>query len=109
MTTPPPREDPTPAERAPRAPIRTCVVCRRRAEKRSLLRWVVGPGGIPVPDPGARLPGRGRYLCGRAECFAKLARRAVRDGVDFAKAEAAFRLALRESLVENVRGEAHEN
>lgn len=91
------------------APIRTCVACRRRSEKRLLLRWVVDEGGVPVPDPAARRPGRGRYLCRRAECLAKLARRAAAEGLDFARAEGAFRLALGEGVVENVRGEAHEN
>lgn len=42
-------------------PVRTCVGCKGRAVKSSLLRLVV-VGGEIVPDPSARLPGRGAYV-----------------------------------------------
>jgi hypothetical protein len=63
-----------------------------------------------MPDPGAHLPGRGRYVCPRAECLARLARRTRAEGVNFTPAvDTAFRLALGLGLVENGAGEAHEN
>jgi predicted RNA-binding protein YlxR (DUF448 family) len=49
-------------------PVRTCVGCRQRADKSSLLRLVV-VGDVIVPDPGARLPGRGAYLHPSQGCF----------------------------------------
>ena len=42
-------------------PIRTCVGCKVRAAKSSLLRLVAAGDGI-VPDPQARQPGRGAYV-----------------------------------------------
>jgi uncharacterized protein len=54
-------------------PVRTCVGCRVRAAKSSLLRLVATEDGI-IPDPQARLPGRGAYLHPSLECL-KLAQR----------------------------------
>ena len=39
-------------------PVRTCVGCRERADRASLLR-VVAAGGVLVVDPARRMPGRG--------------------------------------------------
>ena len=39
-------------------PVRTCVGCRVRADRASLLRVVVADGSLVV-DPERRLPGRG--------------------------------------------------
>jgi len=41
-----------------KGPVRTCVGCRARADRASLLRVVVA-GGVLVVDPERRLPGRG--------------------------------------------------
>ena len=49
-------------------PVRTCVGCKERAAKSSLLRLVVNGGDI-VPDPQARQPGRGAYLHPSLACF----------------------------------------
>ena len=53
--------------------IRTCVGCKERAEKSSLLR-LVAVGDVIQPDPQARLPGRGAYLHPSLTCL-DLARR----------------------------------
>jgi predicted RNA-binding protein YlxR (DUF448 family) len=55
-------------------PVRTCVGCRERAAKSSLLRLVVIGDGI-IPDPQARLPGRGAYLHPSPECLELALRR----------------------------------
>jgi predicted RNA-binding protein YlxR (DUF448 family) len=55
-------------------PVRTCVGCRQRAAKSSLLRLVVA-GDVIVPDPGARLPGRGAYLHPSQGCLELAQRR----------------------------------
>ena len=54
-------------------PMRTCVGCKERAAKSSLLR-LVATGDAIQPDPGARLPGRGAYLHPSPACL-DLARR----------------------------------
>ena len=63
------------AERhAPDTPVtRTCVGCKERAAKSSLLR-LVAAGDAIQPDPPARLPGRGAYLHPSLACL-DLARR----------------------------------
>jgi predicted RNA-binding protein YlxR (DUF448 family) len=53
--------------------MRTCVGCRERADKSSLLR-LVAVGDVIQPDPQARLPGRGAYLHPSPDCL-ELARR----------------------------------
>ncbi|MGH3252626.1 MAG: YlxR family protein [Trebonia sp.] len=57
-------------------PIRTCVGCKVRAAKSSLLRLVVAGNGI-VPDPQARQPGRGAYVHPSMACFELAQRRRV--------------------------------
>jgi len=54
--------------------VRTCVGCRVRTVKSDLLRLVVAGGDI-VPDPQARLPGRGAYLHPSQDCFELAQRR----------------------------------
>jgi predicted RNA-binding protein YlxR (DUF448 family) len=48
-------------------PERTCIACRRRAPKRSLLRIARGKTGLRV-DPSAIEPGRGAYLHREPQC-----------------------------------------
>lgn len=45
-----------------RGPERRCLATGEVLAKERLLRFVVGPGGELVPDPGNRLPGRGLWL-----------------------------------------------
>ncbi|HUY50469.1 MAG TPA: YlxR family protein [Streptosporangiaceae bacterium] len=54
--------------------VRTCVGCRVRTAKSDLLRLVAAGGDI-VPDPQARLPGRGAYLHPSQECLELAQRR----------------------------------
>ena len=55
-------------------PVRTCVGCKERAAKSSLLRLVVA-GDVIVPDPQARQPGRGAYLHPSQACLELAQRR----------------------------------
>ena len=55
-------------------PVRTCVGCKERAVKSSLLRLVAVRDGI-VPDPQARQPGRGAYLHPSLACLELAQRR----------------------------------
>ena len=43
-------------------PLRRCLVSNRRMPKTELVRFVVGPDNIVVPDVAGRLPGRGIWL-----------------------------------------------
>jgi predicted RNA-binding protein YlxR (DUF448 family) len=53
-----------------RAPERTCVGCRTRAPKASLLRVVRPPGSETAQaDPAGTAPGRGAYVHRSAECL----------------------------------------
>lgn len=52
------------------APVRMCRVCRQRAPKDQLLRWVVVDRQL-VTDASQRHPGRG-YYTDSEECAAKL-------------------------------------
>ena len=61
MTTRPPRN-----RKSKRAPIRTCVSCRRKAAKRELLRVVSSANGAVAVDARGKRNGRGAYLC--SEC-----------------------------------------
>lgn len=43
-------------------PLRRCIITRERLPKERMIRFVVGPGRILVPDLIATLPGRGIWL-----------------------------------------------
>ncbi len=43
-------------------PLRRCAVTRERLPKERMIRFVVSPDRVLVPDLGARLPGRGIWL-----------------------------------------------
>ena len=60
--------------RQPVPPVRTCVGCKARAAKSDLLR-VVGRENDVLPDPQARLPGRGAYVHPSQTCFEQAQRR----------------------------------
>lgn len=53
-------------------PIRMCAACRERAAKHDLLRVVRTPDGSIVADARDKAPGRGAYICRKAECFKKV-------------------------------------
>ncbi|HPU12563.1 MAG TPA: YlxR family protein [Aeromicrobium sp.] len=52
--------------------IRTCVGCRQRVDKTTLVRVVAGKDGAKLfvqPDLGGSLPGRGAHLHPATRCF----------------------------------------
>ena len=51
-------------------PLRTCLVCRQRAEKRELCR-LVQVGNELLYDLRFRAPGRGYYVCRKTECLSR--------------------------------------
>ncbi len=50
-------------------PQRSCLSCRRVADKDELLRFVLAPDRTLVPDLQAKLPGRGAYTCQKRSCL----------------------------------------
>jgi uncharacterized protein len=50
--------------------VRTCLGCRARADKSSLLR-VVARDGTVVADPSATLSGRGAWVHPTSDCIDK--------------------------------------
>lgn len=81
-----------PPEPGGASPLRRCIATRAVRPKAELVRFVVGPDGMIVPDVGGRLPGRGLWvvadrdaltLACRRNLFAKAARATVRvpDGL----------------------------
>jgi predicted RNA-binding protein YlxR (DUF448 family) len=61
------------AERDP--PERMCIVTRERRAPEDLIRFVLGPDGMVVPDIRAKLPGRGVWVTARADLVAEAVRR----------------------------------
>lgn len=45
-------------------PIRTCVACGRKSEKRGLVRIVASLNGRVELDLSRKMNGRGAYICG---------------------------------------------
>ena len=68
-----------------KTPIRTCVVCRKKAEKSSLLR-INYKDSILSLDKKGNVPGRGAYVCPNISCIKKLTmkslNRAMKDNID---------------------------
>jgi uncharacterized protein len=56
-----------PPEAEEHGPLRRCVVTRERLAKEKLVRLVVGPEGVLVPDIEERLPGRGLWITARRD------------------------------------------
>jgi len=55
----------------PHDPIRTCIGCRRKDSKSSLVRFVLARDREIRLDARQILPGRGAYLCRNMACFEK--------------------------------------
>lgn len=53
---------------AKHVPLRTCVVCREKENKRTLTRVVRTEQGVQI-DPSGKMNGRGAYLCDQSGCW----------------------------------------
>lgn len=53
-------------------PQRTCIVCRRKVDKRQLTRIVRTTDAGVVVDPTGKRNGRGAYVCEQPACWDKL-------------------------------------
>jgi uncharacterized protein len=53
-------------------PIRTCISCGRKENKKSMIRLVLNESGMVVMDRSSSAPGRGAYVCAGAQCIERL-------------------------------------
>ena len=58
-------------------PMRQCLGCREHFPKRELIRVVRSPEGEIALDFKGKAPGRGAYLCGKADCKSRAIERAL--------------------------------
>ena len=54
--------------RRKKTPQRSCIACRRKQDKRDLIRLVCSGGNVEI-DPIGGKAGRGAYLCPKYECW----------------------------------------
>lgn len=54
-----------------RGPWRRCAITRARLPKEQMIRFVISPDRIVIPDLAARLPGRGIWLSARGDVLEK--------------------------------------
>ncbi len=52
-------------------PLRMCVACRHKMNKRDLIRVVRTPEGDVLLDETGKRSGRGAYICKQDDCFLK--------------------------------------
>jgi len=57
------------------SPERTCIVTRAKGLPEDMIRFVVGPGAIVVPDIRRKLPGRGVWVTAQAGHVAEAVKR----------------------------------
>ena len=60
-----------------RGPLRRCLVTRQSGERAQMIRFVLGPDRLIVPDLAARLPGRGFWLSPSANVLEAAIKRGV--------------------------------
>ena len=56
-----------------KTPLRMCMACRQRKNKKEMLRIVKNESGVHL-DFSGKAEGRGAYLCNSEECLKKLLR-----------------------------------
>ncbi|MFA7636644.1 MAG: YlxR family protein [Monoglobales bacterium] len=55
------------SQKTKKVPLRKCVSCNERKEKKELIR-IVAAGGNPVLDKTSKMNGRGAYVCRDEKC-----------------------------------------
>lgn len=80
-------------------PQRTCVSCRKVADKRELIRVVRNADGSVEIDKDGKKPGRGAYLCPVWDCW--------KNAIENGRLELSLRITLtkhnREQLLKNAK------
>ena len=65
-------------QKTKKVPLRKCVSCNERKEKKELIRIVLSDGN-PVIDKTSKLNGRGAYLCKDEKCIQNAKKRKSLD------------------------------
>lgn len=55
-------------------PIRTCVSCGAKRNKKELIRLVLDAQGVVIRDDSGKSEGRGAYVCMNKSCWESLRR-----------------------------------
>ncbi|MRR57424.1 MAG: DUF448 domain-containing protein [Deltaproteobacteria bacterium] len=84
---------------AKEAPQRSCIACRETRNKDELIRFVLSPDGILVPDLMHKLPGRGAYTCASYSCILRACERKQFSRAFRKDGEAVAPEALRERII----------
>ncbi|WP_438318626.1 RNase P modulator RnpM [Candidatus Caldatribacterium sp. SIUC1] len=90
-----------------KVPIRMCLSCRERKEKKFLVRVVRTLQGTLEVDPTGKRAGRGAYVCPVPECVERLDRKSLSFAfrMEVSEKEA---LSLKEALRAYLGGQAKE-
>lgn len=83
-----------------KTPLRTCVACKREADKRELVRFVRDADGEVHVDATGKAGGRGASVCAEIACF--------ETAVGRKRLGPALRASLTEDDVERLRREFEE-
>lgn len=75
---------------------RSCIGCGIKKDKSELIRIVKPKFGEIVIDKTGKIPGRGAYICGNAECLEKI--------IKTNKLEKVFETNLPEKIYEELKG-----
>jgi len=59
------------------SPIRSCIACGSKREKKQLLRLVLDNDGWVVVDKSGHAPGRGAYVCKNEECWSAIQKQKI--------------------------------
>lgn len=66
------------AQKTKKVPLRKCVSCNERKDKKELIR-IVAQEGLPVIDKTSKMNGRGAYLCKDEKCVLNAKKRKALD------------------------------
>lgn len=79
-----------------RQPVRTCMGCNEKRDKKELIRIVKNKDNEISIDRTGKLEGRGAYLCDNIQCLEKL--------IKSKRLEKIFDRKISDEIYENLRG-----
>ncbi len=87
-----------------RIPLRKCVGCQEKQEKKALVRIVRTPEGKILHDKGGKMAGRGSYICPKSSCLEKALKNKGIERALGGKIESELAEQLKETLPEKEDG-----